>query len=124
MMRLKVTSQVSESVKKSNTSANGNDKFMAGMSSGSGVGAPTMVARTFARQITLKGDKAIGVGKFGEVWLGVYKGDAVAVKVFHSVEENSWFREMDIYETNMLRDPNILRYLGSDNFGSLHMEFA
>ena len=56
-----------------------------------------MMPRTLARQIVITGERAIGAGKFGEVWLGVYKGDRVAVKIFHSIEEDSRNREMDVY---------------------------
>ncbi len=57
----------------------------------------------------------IGKGRFGEVWKGSLKGDEVGVKIFHPREEASWFHEVEIYQTCLLRHPNILRFIAADN---------
>nr|XP_018918037.1 PREDICTED: TGF-beta receptor type-1 isoform X1 [Bemisia tabaci] len=81
--------------------------------SGSGSGLPLLVQRSIARQITL--DETIGKGRFGEVWRGRWRGENVAVKIFSSREERSWFREAEIYQTVMLRHDNILGFIAADN---------
>ena len=58
----------------------------------------------------------IGKGRFGEVWRGEWRGENVAVKIFSSIDEQSWFREVEIYQTVMLRHENILgNFYGVDN---------
>ena len=64
-------------------------------------------------QISLQ--KVVGQGRFGEVWLGHWRGEKVAVKIFSSVDEKSWFREVQIYQTVMLRHENILGFIAADN---------
>lgn len=59
----------------------------------------------------------IGKGRFGEVWRGRWRGENVAVKIFSSREECSWFREAEIYQTIMLRHENILGFIAADNKG-------
>ncbi|GFN99932.1 receptor protein serine/threonine kinase [Plakobranchus ocellatus] len=81
--------------------------------SGSGSGLPLLVQRTIARQIRLM--EIIGKGRYGEVWRGNWRGENVAVKIFHSREERSWFREAEIYQTVMLRHENILGFIAADN---------
>ena len=73
---------------------------------GSGAGLPLLAQRTIARQI--KVCEVVGKGRFGEVVRGTWNGENVAVKVFTSHEESSWFREAQIYQTTMLRHKNIL----------------
>uniref|UniRef100_V9KSU0 receptor protein serine/threonine kinase n=1 Tax=Callorhinchus milii TaxID=7868 RepID=V9KSU0_CALMI len=80
--------------------------------SGSGSGLPLFVQRTIARTIVLQ--EIIGKGRFGEVWRGKWRGGDVAVKIFSSREERSWFREAEIYQTIMLRHENILSFIASD----------
>uniref|UniRef100_A0A5S6QFE1 receptor protein serine/threonine kinase n=1 Tax=Trichuris muris TaxID=70415 RepID=A0A5S6QFE1_TRIMR len=82
-------------------------------STGSGSGLPLLVQITIARQINLR--HIIGRGRFGEVWLGSWKGEDVAVKIFSSIDEKSWFREVEIYETTMLRHENLLGFIAADN---------
>merc|ERR1719295_1845531 len=84
----------------------------ADMTSGSGSGMPHLVQRTLAKQINLL--ERVGKGRYGEVWRGLWNGDAVAVKIFFSRDEDSWKRETDIYSTVLLRHENVLGYIGSD----------
>lgn len=81
--------------------------------SGSGSGLPLLVQRTIARTVALQ--ESIGKGRFGEVWRGKWRGEDVAVKIFSSREERSWFREAEIYQTVMLRHENILGFIAADN---------
>ncbi|KAJ8320868.1 hypothetical protein KUTeg_002455 [Tegillarca granosa] len=81
--------------------------------SGSGSGLPLLVQRTIARQIQLC--EIIGKGRYGEVWRGKWRAECVAVKIFSSREESSWFREAEIYQTVMLRHENILGFIAADN---------
>lgn len=74
-----------------------------------------LARRTIARQIQLK--HSVARGRFGEVWLGDWRGEKVAVKIFASRDEQSWKRETEIYSTNMLRHNNVLRWIASDNKG-------
>lgn len=62
--------------------------------------------RTIAKQIQMV--KQIGKGRYGEVWMGKWRGERVAVKVFFTTEEESWFRETEIYQTFLMRHENIL----------------
>ncbi|XP_035238067.1 serine/threonine-protein kinase receptor R3 isoform X1 [Anguilla anguilla] len=80
--------------------------------SGSGTGLPYLVQRTMARQITLA--ECVGKGRYGEVWRGTWMGERVAVKIFSSRDEQSWFRETEIYNTVQLRHENILGFIASD----------
>jgi len=64
------------------------------------------VQRTIAKQITLI--RSVGKGRYGEVWKGKWRDENVAVKIFFTTEEVSWFRETEIYQTVMLRHENIL----------------
>ncbi|XP_077997804.1 TGF-beta receptor type-1-like [Glandiceps talaboti] len=89
------------------------DLMMDLSTSGSGSGLPLLVQRTIARQIQLV--EMIGKGRFGEVWKGRWRGENVAVKIFSSREERSWFREAEIYQTVMLRNENILGFIAADN---------
>ncbi|KAF2368806.1 Protein kinase domain [Trinorchestia longiramus] len=82
-------------------------------SSGSGSGLPLLVQRSIARQIQLL--EVVGKGRFGEVWKGRWRGEFVAVKIFSSRDESSWFREVEIYQTVMLRHDNILGFIAADN---------
>lgn len=75
-----------------------------------------MVQRTIARQIQLV--EILGKGRYGEVWMGKWKGESVAVKIFSSRDERSWFREAEIYQTVMLRHENILGFIAADNKGT------
>ena len=80
--------------------------------SGSGSGLPFLIQRTVARSILL--GEPIGSGRFGQVFIGEYLGEKVAVKKFASRDEHSWFRETEIYNTVLLRHENILGFFASD----------
>lgn len=81
---------------------------------GSGsAGLPLLVQRSVSRQIQL--EKIIGNGRFGQVWVGRWRGEKVAVKIFSSREECSWNREAYIYQTSMLRHDNVLGFIAVDN---------
>ncbi|XP_052016726.1 serine/threonine-protein kinase receptor R3 isoform X2 [Apodemus sylvaticus] len=79
---------------------------------GSGSGLPFLVQRTVARQVALV--ECVGKGRYGEVWRGSWHGESVAVKIFSSRDEQSWFRETEIYNTVLLRHDNILGFIASD----------
>lgn len=88
------------------------DLFDHSNTSGSGSGLPYLVQRTLARQIVLV--QQVGKGRYGEVWRGHWQGENVAVKIFSSIDEKSWFRESEIYNTVMLRHDHILGFIASD----------
>lgn len=81
--------------------------------SGSGSGLPLLIQRSVARQIALH--EIIGKGRFGEVWRGQWRGEDIAVKIFSTLDEKSWFREVEIYQTVMLRHDNVLGFIAADN---------
>lgn len=70
--------------------------------------------RTVARTIVLQEIVRAGLEKCGARPLS---GGDVAVKIFSSREERSWFREAEIYQTVMLRHENILGFIAADNKG-------
>lgn len=80
-------------------------------------GLPLLVQRSIARQVQLI--EEVGKGRYGEVWRGRWRGENVAVKIFSSREERSWFREAEIYQTVMLRHENILGFVAADNKGKI-----
>lgn len=81
-------------------------------SSGSGSGLPLVIKRSVARLIHI--GEPIGSGRFGQVFLGDYQGEEVAVKKFHSRDEQSWSRELEVYNTTWLHHENILGFFASD----------
>lgn len=84
--------------------------------SGSGSGLPLLVQRTIAKQLALS--QCVGKGRYGEVWLARWRGEKVAVKVFFTLEEASWFRETEIYQTVLMRHDNILGFIAADIKGT------
>nr|AVK72356.1 type I Bmp receptor [Meara stichopi] len=92
------------------------DLLAANQSSGSGSGLPLLVQRTIARHIHLV--KQVGKGRYGEVWKGCWRGEAVAVKIFVTTDEASWRRETEIYQTVLMRHDNILGFIAADIKGT------
>ncbi|XP_046916600.2 activin receptor type-1C [Dermatophagoides farinae] len=82
------------------------------ITSGSGSGVPRMVQSTIAKQIDLK--RMIGEGRFGRVYHGVRHCEHYAVKIFFSIHESSWRREVDIYQGIIMRHENIVTFLAAD----------
>lgn len=111
--RLKPSGQITSysGIVSLNQRPNGSDDLI-GCTSGSGSGQPFLVQRTVARHIQLI--TCIGKGRFGEVWRAVCQGEVVAVKIFSSRDESSWARETEVYNTGLLRHPNLLAYYASD----------
>ena len=91
-------------------------KDLIDQSSGSGSGLPLLVQRTIAKQLNLH--QCVGKGRYGEVWLARWRGEKVAVKVFFTLEEASWFRETEIYQTVLMRHDNILGFIAADIKGT------
>lgn len=91
-------------------------KDLIDQSSGSGSGLPLLVQRTIAKQLALS--QCVGRGRYGEVWLARWRGEKVAVKVFFTLEEASWFRETEIYQTVLMRHDNILGFIAADIKGT------
>ncbi|KAM4532204.1 bone morphogenetic protein receptor type-1B-like [Fundulus diaphanus] len=81
-----------------------------------GAESADLVQRTIAKQIQMV--KQIGKGRYGEVWMGKWRGERVAVKVFFTTEEESWFRETEIYQTFLMRHDNILGFIAADIKGT------
>ena len=50
-----------------------------------------------------------------QVRRGEWRGSNVAVKIFSSLDEKSWVREVEVYQTSMLRHDNILGFIAADN---------
>lgn len=48
----------------------------------------------------------------------MWHGENVAVKIFSSRDEQSWFRETEIYNTVLLRHDNILGERGAGGLGT------
>ncbi|XP_049282618.1 bone morphogenetic protein receptor type-1B isoform X1 [Anopheles funestus] len=84
--------------------------------SGSGSGLPLLVQRTIAKQIQMV--HSVGKGRYGEVWLAKWRDEKVAVKIFFTTEEASWFRETEIYQTVLMRNENILGFIAADIKGT------
>ena len=80
---------------------------------------PLLIQRTLAREIDL--EKEIGTGRYGTVHRGKWREDFVAVKIFSTSDERSWFREINIYQTVCLRHENILGYIAADNMVHDHV---
>ncbi|KAL9890242.1 bone morphogenetic protein receptor type-1A-like [Glossina fuscipes fuscipes] len=68
--------------------------------------------RSIADEIQL--ENVIGRGKYGHIFLGYWRNEKVAVKVFREEEKASWEYEADVYKTVLLPHENILGYIASD----------
>ncbi|ESO08137.1 hypothetical protein HELRODRAFT_75631, partial [Helobdella robusta] len=76
-------------------------------------GMPLLMERTISRQITL--ESIVGVGRYGEVWKASWSGENIAVKIFKTIDEQSWKNEVDIYQTNMIHHASILNFIAADS---------
>ncbi|XP_077996714.1 activin receptor type-2A-like [Glandiceps talaboti] len=57
-------------------------------------------------------------GRFGAVWKAQMLNEYVAVKVFPYQDKDSWLKEQEIYELNLMKShPNILQYMGAEKRG-------
>ena len=83
----------------------------------SGHGDSKMEQKTIVDEIQRV--KHIGNGRFGRVWLGVWRGEKVAVKVFDTKDTESWEHERNIYQTKMLHHENILHCITCSMWSSL-----
>jgi len=54
-----------------------------------------------------------GYGRFGSVYRAKYLGSDVAVKIFTSIDENSWRKELEIYDMN-IRHRFVLELIAAD----------
>ena len=80
-----------------------------------GSGPDELIQRTIARDVRIDYSREpLGQGRFGIVFLGEWKNDKVAIKMFFSMNEPSWSRETEIYQTCMLRHENILGFIAAD----------
>ena len=52
------------------------------------------------------------------IFIDRWRGERVAVKVFFTTEEASWFRETEIYQTVLMRHDNILGFIAADIKGN------
>ena len=59
----------------------------------------------------------IGQGRYGTVFKCIWKGQTVAMKVLISRYEQSYYREVSMYRSGILRHTNILQFLGNDIIG-------
>ena len=85
---------------------------------GSSRGDAQLEERTISREIIL--GNQISKGRFGEVYRGLWRGNDVAVKMFQTKDEESFFREIDLFNTNMLRHNNIVGFQAADNIEYLY----
>nr|BAA82607.1 sALK-7 [Ephydatia fluviatilis] len=83
----------------------------------SGHGDSKMEQKTIVDEI--RRVKHIGNGRFGRVWLGEWRGEKVAVKVFETKDTESWEHEQKIYHTKMLHHENILNCVTCSMWSSL-----
>lgn len=86
----------------------------------SGLGTRSLMPITIGKQIILDENGEIGRGRFGRVVKGNMCGTPVAVKIFSSVDEESWKRERYIYDQCIKNHENILGYYAADLISSLN----
>jgi bone morphogenetic protein receptor type-1B len=77
-----------------------------------------LIQRTIARDLRIDYTNPIGQGRYGVVWKAKWNDELVAVKSFFTLHESSWLREIEIYQTPMLRHANILGFIAADIKGS------
>ncbi|XP_053200409.1 bone morphogenetic protein receptor type-1A-like isoform X2 [Panonychus citri] len=79
-------------------------------SSGSGHGDVLFRQRTISDQIDFIG--RIEVGSFGRVWVCNYRGQAIACRVYNTIERNLWSHEADIQIH--LKNPEVVGMIHKD----------
>ncbi|VDK77112.1 unnamed protein product [Litomosoides sigmodontis] len=80
---------------------------------------PLIGARKDDSLMNITNLELVARGRFGHVFRGVLNSETVAVKVFPSVDVNSWIVEQEIYAiASLRRHKNILKYLGSEVHGN------
>lgn len=83
------------------------------LSSGSGgCAVPQLAKATVGLQVKTLSE--LGAGRFASVFLGMYMGENVAIKKFKSWDDDSFTHEVQIYETELINHPNIMRYRAAD----------
>lgn len=55
--------------------------------------------RTILREV--KKERLLGKGRFSEKWIVNWKGDRIVMKLFTTLEEDQWTREISIYATGL-----------------------
>ncbi|CAG0889733.1 unnamed protein product, partial [Darwinula stevensoni] len=56
-------------------------------------------------------------GRFGAVWIALYKNHNVAVKVFPLQDKGSWMTEQEVYQLSQMSHQNILEFIGAEKRG-------
>ncbi|CAB1318344.1 unnamed protein product [Coregonus sp. 'balchen'] len=88
-------------------------------SSGSGSGLPLLVQRTIAKQIQMV--KQIGKGRYGEVWMGRWRGERVAVKLYLITDYHESGSLYDYLKSTTLDIKAMLRLAYSSVSGLCHL---
>ena len=89
------------------------EDLLKGVEASSGHGEAKMEQKTIVDEI--RRIKHIGNGRFGRVWLGEWRSEKVAVKVFETKDIESWEHEQKVYHTNMLHHESILHCITCSN---------
>lgn len=73
----------------------------------------------------LNNNNTLTVGINTQIWRGTWRQTKVAVKIYKKEDEHFWLRELDIYQTRMVRHEHILGYIASDIKGKkFHKKFS
>lgn len=48
------------------------------------------------------------------MWRAKWRGERVAVKVYNQKDEQNWRREIEIYQSPLLRHEHVLGYIAAD----------
>lgn len=75
-------------------------------------GMPLLSPRSISQKVEV--GEMIANGRFGQVFVGCYQGETVAVKKFHLGSEQVWFRETEIYGKFKVQHENLLQFLACD----------
>lgn len=58
--------------------------------------------------------RIVGEGRYGTVWLGLVRGEQIAVKMFPQHYSHYFYNEKDIYTLPFMKHSSLLTYFGSD----------